>query len=251
MRPWLELVELLIRRDLKIRYRSSVLGYLWSMLNPLLMMLILTAVFSHAMKVTSEHFSVYLISGILCWNIFSQSVNLGTNSFVVNASLLKKVRVPSWVFPTATIGSACVHGAFAFLPYVGIALATGFKFSWTLLQLPFVFVLFFIFLEGVVLTTSTLNVFFRDVGHVMEPVLQILFYASPVLYMPDVLPEQYRTFLYFNPMFYFLNGFRSSLYSTGPLGLQDWMTLAAIAALSITVGSLTYERLRRRFLYHV
>ena len=221
------------------------------MLNPLLMMIILTIVFSHAMKVTTEHFSVYLISGILCWNIFAQSINIGTSSLVVNAPLLKKVPVPGWVFPTATIGSACVHGAFAFLPYVGIALFTGFKFDWTLLQLPFVFVLFFLFLEGVVLTTSTLNVFFRDVGHVMEPVLQILFYASPVLYMPEILPETYRSLLALNPMYYFLNGFRSALYSSGPLSISDWTVLIGLAAASITVGTLTYERLRRRFLYHL
>lgn len=251
MKTWFELVGLLVRRDLKIRYRGSFLGYLWSMLNPLLMMLILTVVFSHAMKITVEHFSVYLISGILCWNMFAQSINLGTNSFVANAALLKKVPVPSWVFPTATIGSACVHGAFAFLPYVGIALFSGFQFGWTLLQLPFVFLLFFLFLEGIVLTTSTLNVFFRDVGHVIEPVLQILFYASPVLYLPDILPERYRVFLELNPMYYFLRGFRSALYSSGPLSVIDWATLAGLAGASIIIGSLTYERLRRRFLYHL
>lgn len=251
MKTWLELVGLLVRRDLKIRYRASFLGYLWSMLNPLFMMLILTVVFSHAMKITVEHFSVYLISGILCWNMFSQSINLGTNSFVANAALLKKVPVPSWVFPTATIGSACVHGAFAFLPYIGIALYSGFGFDWTILQLPFVFVLFFFFLEGLVLTTGTLNVFFRDVGHVIEPVLQILFYASPVLYLPEILPEGYRTLLQFNPMYHFLKGFRSALYSTGPLSLADWTILGALAITSITIGSMTYERLRRRFLYHL
>ena len=87
----LQLIELLVRRDLKVRYRGSFLGYLWSMLNPLLMMSVMTVVFSHAMRVDLDHYPIYILSGLLAWNMLAQSINLGVRSFVDNAALLKKV----------------------------------------------------------------------------------------------------------------------------------------------------------------
>jgi len=247
----LELVKLLIRRDLKVRYRGSFLGYLWSMLNPLLMMTVMTVVFSHAMRVDLPNYPIYILSGLLAWNMFSQSINLGVRSFVDNAALLKKVRIPSWIFSSATIGSAFVHACFAFVPYIVIALATGFSFSVGLLQLPLVMLLFYLFVQGVVLMIATLNVFFRDVGHVVEPILQIVFYASPVLYPVSALPEKYRVLLDFNPVSHYLRGFRSALYSFPILTVADWSAMAAISAFSLFLGSWVYNRGRDRFLYYL
>jgi len=247
----MELVKLLVRRDLKVRYRGSFLGYIWSMLNPLLMMTVMTVVFSHAMRVDLPNYPVYILSGLLAWNMFAQSINLGVRSFVDNAALLKKVRIPSWIFSSATIGSAFVHACFAFVPYVVIALVTGFKFSFGVIQLPLVMLLFYVFVQGAVLTIATLNVFFRDVGHVVEPILQIVFYASPVLYPISALPEEYRALLAFNPISHYLAGFRSSLYSFPPLSLTEWGIMAAISAASMLLGSWVYSRGRDRFLYYL
>ncbi len=248
---WYSLVILLIKRDLKVRYRSSFLGYLWSMLNPLLTMAVLTVVFSYAMRVQMEHYAIYILSGLLCWNMFAQSAQLGVNAIVDNASLLKKVSVPHWVFPTATIGSAAVHSFFALVPYFVIALAVGFEFHWGFLQLPFVVLLFFIFIEGIVLTLSTLNVFFRDVGHVLDPILQLVFYGSPVLYPLSVLPEKFQMIIQLNPITHFLEGFRSSLYSSPPLNLETWGILIALAFISFLIGSVSFTRSKDAFLYYI
>ena len=247
----LQLIELLVRRDLKVRYRGSFLGYLWSMLNPLLMMSVMTVVFSHAMRVDLDHYPIYILSGLLAWNMLAQSTNLGVRSFVDNAALLKKVRIPSWIFSAATIGSAFVHACFAFVPYIVIALVTGFKFSLGLLQLPLVMILFYFFAQGIVLTLATLNVFFRDVGHVVEPILQIVFYASPVLYPVSAMPEKYRPLLEFNPVTHYLRGFRSALYSFPPLTLAEWGIMMAISACSLLMGAWVYSRGRDRFLYYL
>ena len=248
---WMTLVELLIRRDLKVRYRGSFLGYLWSMLNPLLMMTVMTVVFSQAMRVDLPHYPIYILSGLLAWNMLAQSTNLGVRSFVDNAALLKKVSIPSWIFSSATIGSAFVHACFAFVPYVVIALVTGFSFSLGLLQLPLVMILFYFFVQGIVLTLATLNVFFRDVGHVVEPILQIVFYASPVLYPVSALPDKYRAFLAFNPVTHYLAGFRSCLYDFPPLSLIEWGTMVGLSLASIALGSFVYHRGRDRFLYYL
>jgi ABC-type polysaccharide/polyol phosphate export permease len=248
---WINLVLLLIKRDLKVRYRGSFLGYVWSMLNPLFMMAILSFVFSHAMRVKMEFYPIYILSGILVWNFFAQSANNGVRAFIDNASLLKKVRIPSWVFPTAIIGSASVHMAFALVPYLVIAQVIGFQFSWGMVQLPAILLLFFIFTEGVVLVISSLNVFFRDLGHVLEPLLQLVFYGTPIIYPISVIPENFRFIIELNPMTHFMEGFRSSLYISPFLGWSDWLLLAGVAGGALGMGLFIYHKSRDRFLYYI
>lgn len=248
---WTALVSLLVRRELKIRYRDSVLGYLWSMMNPLLMMTILSIVFSHAMRVNMHHYPLYILSGLLCWNLFLHSTSNGVSGILNNASLLKKVKVPSWIFPTATIGSASLHTLLALVPYFLIALVLDLPLGWQIVQLPLVFAVYFVFIEGVVLTLSSLNVFFRDVGHVIDPVLQIVFYATPVLYPPSVVPDQYRTFLQLNPVVHFAGAFRSSLYDFQVISPIEWAVMVACAAFSLLLGLFVYKRSEDRFLYYI
>jgi len=246
-----DLVSLLIRRDLKIRYRDSALGYLWSMMNPLLMMTVLTIVFSQAMRIEVPHYPVYVLSGLLCWTLFASSSLNGVHAIVGNASLLKKVKVPSWVFPTATIGSACVHMGLALIPFLVIAFATGLGLHVQLVQLPLVVAVYFLFIEGVVLIIGTLNVFFRDVGHVMEPVLQLVFYSSPILYPAAVVPEKFQLLIKLNPIYHYAAGFRAALYSGEWLGLTQWAAMLGFAAAALALGFYTYSRLEDRFLYHI
>lgn len=250
-RHWLTLIQLLIKRELKIRYRSSFFGYLWSMLNPLLTMLVLTAVFSYAMRVQLPNYPIYLLSGILCWNVFNQSVMNGVGGIVGNAPLLKKVRVPSWVFPTATIGSAYVHMILALAPFAIISIAMGVYPNWSTLQFPLVLILFFIFIEGVVLLLSSLNVFFRDIGHVLEPILQLGFYASPILYPLEVVPPHFQIFIKMNPMYYFLEGFRFSIYDPQTIPVLTWALMTVVSVVSIGLGVIVYKKCEHRFLYHI
>lgn len=248
---WFNLLILLIQRDLKIRYRGSFFGYLWSMLNPLLFMIVLTIVFSKAMRIQMENYPLYVLSGLVFWNVFAQSVNLGVNAFVDNASLLKKVSVPSWVFPTAVIGSAVVHGCLALVPYSIIALFMGLHFSWALIQIVLAMIVMVAFIEGIVLTLSSLNVFFRDIKHVLEPVLQLVFYLSPILYPVEAIPEEYKFMIKLNPITYFLESFRGSLYSADFLDLKIWGLLLLLSLLSLFVGFYTYGKTKDRFLYYV
>lgn len=250
-KQWLDLVLLLIKRDLKIRYRNSVLGYLWSMLNPLLMMSILTVAFSHYMRTSLQHYPLYILSGLLCWNMTSQSTTNGVGSIINNASLLKKVRVPSWVFPAATIGSATVHMCLALVPYFLLALVLGHSLTGWFLQLPLVLALLFIFILGVVLTLGTLNVFFRDVSHVIDPVLQLVFYATPIIYPLTSVPEKYRVFLQLNPLYYFEAGFRSALYEGVCIAPGEWGVMVLLSLVSLGLGWLVYSKSEDRFLYHL
>ncbi len=249
LRTWIDLVSLLVVRDLRVRYRGSFLGYLWSMMNPLLYMIVLSFVFSHIMKFQIEHYPVFVLSGILTWNLFHQSVGSGVHSVVNNGALLRKVRVPESIFPAASVCSMLVNFLLALIPFAIIATATGVKLTPWVLLVPLLLVPYVLFIFGASLFFSTLNVRFRDVGHVMEPLLQITFYATPVVYPESTLPESYRRLIELNPLTHFLRGFRSVLfYGEAPSWSSVVPTIAIALVMLLIGGSLFYSR-RDRFVY--
>jgi ABC-2 type transport system permease protein len=221
------------------------------MLNPLLFMIVLTVVFSQAMRIEMESYPLYVLSGLIMWNLVAQSVTLGVNSFIDNASLLKKVSAPSWIFPAAVVGSASVHALLALFPFIAIGLFLGHRFGLVSLQVFPVLLILIIFLQGVTLFLSSLNVFFRDVRHVLDPIMQLMFYLSPVLYPMSMIPEKYQFIMIWNPFRYFLDGFRFSLYSNEILTLPQWGGLLVIALVALLAGCLMYLRTRDRFIYYV
>lgn len=250
-RTWLDLVSLLVQRDLRIRYRGSFLGYLWSMMNPLLYMAILSFVFHHLMRFKVENYTSFILSGILVWNLFLQSMVIGVNSIIANGALLKKVKVPATLFPAASVCSVLVNFVLALGPYLLIAYFTGVNLTGWVLFLPFVLGPYLIFVFGMVLVVSTLNVRFRDVGHVMEPLLTMTFYATPVLYPIDMLPERYRAIIALNPMTHFVAQMRNVLFDGRA---PEWAHLGIIyglAAASIAVGAFVYRKNRDGFIYNL
>lgn len=248
---WVHLVRLLVSRDLRVRYRGSVLGYLWSMMNPLLYMSILSFVFSHLMKFNLHNFPMFILSGILAWNLFAQSVGIGVNSIVANGSLLKKVRVPATIFPAASVGSCVVNFALALIPFTIIGLITGLQFTPWILTLPIILLPFVLFAFGAALFVSSLNVNFRDVGHTLEPILQIVFYATPIIYPLQSLPERYRGLAQLNPLAHFVTQLRRIMYDGLPPEPAKVALLYALAALALVIGGVVYKRLRNGFVYNV
>lgn len=248
---WLQLVRLLVFRDLRVRYRGSVLGYLWSMMNPLLYMTILSFVFSHLMKFNQQNFPMFLLSGILGWNLFAQSIGIGVNSIVANGPLLKKVKVPATIFPAASVASCLVNFTLALIPFVIIGLATGLSFSPWILTLPVILVPYMLFAFGVTLLVASLNVSFRDVGHTLEPILQIVFYGTPIIYPMTSLPERYLPMAKLNPLAHFITQIRRVMYEGLPPEISEIAILYALAGLALVVGGLVYRRLRHGFVYNV
>ncbi len=199
-RQWLELIKLLVMRDLRVRYRNSFLGYMWSMLNPLLYMLILTLVFSRIVRVQTQNYALFILIGIMTWNFLHQSVIIGMNSIVGSGHLLKKVNIPPLLFPTSSVCGVLINFLLSFVPFVVISLLMNHPLTGTmLLVVPFL-VIYFGFVWGMTCIIATINVRYRDVGHAMESLMQMLFYATPVVYSVDVLPEKYRMILQFNPV---------------------------------------------------
>lgn len=252
LRHNVSLVMLLVRRELKVKYRGSMLGYLWSMINPLLFMLIISQVFKHIVKNIPDY-HLYVLSGILVWNAISASLSQGAQSIVSNASLLRKVKTPAFLFPCVPIGSGLTNMCLALIPFSFVLIFSGRAPGAEILAMPFLVVVQALFLYGAALALSCLNVFFRDVGHILEPLLTVIFYATPVIFdrTSGIVPERLQFLLSLNPFVHFVEAFRACLIGHGSLTLNKALLLVALAALSLLFGYVTYTLSKRKLIFHV
>ena len=246
-----DLVWLLVQRDLRVRYRGSVLGYLWSMMNPLLTMIILTFVFSHLMKFKIDNFAMFILSGLLTWNLFHQGLMIGVNSILANGGLLRKVKVPAAIFPLASVASVLVNFVLAFVPFFLVAFATGLKITPWILLTPVLLLPLLIFTYGAALCLASLNVLFKDVSHILDPILTTAFYATPIVYPVSVLPEKYANLLMFNPIAHFIETLRAVLYNGVAPNLNSVFMIFILAAISLIIGLITYRMTRDKFIYYI
>src|SRR5689334_18749981 len=195
-----ELIWALALKELKIRYKRSVLGFLWALLNPMLLMLVLTVVFSTIMAINIPHYAIFLLSVLLPWTFFSQSLSYAAESVVGNGDLIKKVRVAKLVFPVAAVVSNMINFLLSMIPLVLIVIAVGHPFYWTWLYLPVPLFALTIFTLGATFFFAAANVYYRDVSHILQVLLNILFYVTPIIYSIDLIPAHYRWLLKLNPL---------------------------------------------------
>jgi ABC-type polysaccharide/polyol phosphate export permease len=240
----------LVSRDLKVRYKRSVLGYLWAMVNPLLTMAVLVVVFTNLFRrFNLEHYPIYLLSGLLLWRLFAGGTGVAMRSVLYASGILRKIYVPSSVFVAAAVGSALVNLLFAMVPLLLLALISGVRpnMTWLLLPLPILQTTLFAF--GVGLIVAALAVFFADILDIYEVVVNAYFYLTPIIYPISILPEPLARLAKFNPMFQYIESFRSSLIAGHPPEFMPSL-LSTLAALAITVaGWSLFTRLSDQFAY--
>lgn len=240
-----ELLKNLVITELKLRYRRSILGLLWTMLNPLLMMIVLSVVFSTIMRFNVKDYAVLLLSGLLPWTFVGQSISLALMSVVSKGSLLKKVYIPKALIPLASVLACLVNFVLSFVPLIVLLLVLGKPLSLTLLFLPVPTVLLALFTCGVAFVFAGLNVFFRDFTHMTDVLLQAWFYLSPIIYTAEMLPPEYRFLIGWNPLAYLIPCFRLPIFE-GRLPPLETLAIATISAIVVAGmgvwGFLRYER---------
>ena len=246
-----ELLKSLVVNELRLRYRRSVLGFLWSMLNPLLMMIVLTLVFSTVMRFNRDDYWALLFAGLLPWIFFAQSISLSLMSIVGKGSLLKKVYIPKATIPLAAVLSCLVNFLLSFVPLLLIMIVMGREMNSSLLFLPVAVVLLALFACGFAFLFSCLNVFFRDFTHMTEVLLQAWFYVTPVIYTVDMVPAEYRAPFTWNPMFYLVECFRAPILH-GVLPDGEIIGIAAFSAIiAMVVGFYVFLRFERHFILRI
>jgi ABC-2 type transport system permease protein len=229
------LLKELVRRDVKTKYRRSVLGMLWSVLNPLGMMIIMSIVFSHVFRSNIENFPVYLMCGQVIFNFYNEASTVAMSSVLGNASLIKKVYVPKYLFPVSKVCSCFVNLVTSFIALVIVIVATGTKLSWTalLVFIPVIYV--FVFSLGMGLMLSALVVTFRDLQHLYGILITAWMYMTPIFYPVDMLPEWVADLVRLNPLANFIEMFRDViLYNVVPSGiLQAKCIVSCVVALGL------------------
>jgi ABC-type polysaccharide/polyol phosphate export permease len=252
-----QLIALLVVRELKVRYKRSLFGLLWTMLNPLLLMVVYSVVFTTIMASPQKNFAVFLLSALLPWLYFSTAVAQGLASVLGNQDLIRKVRLPQAVFPLSVVGSNFVNFALSLVPLFLLMLALRQPFSAALLFLPLAILILTAFVSGVTLLLASATVFFRDVRHLTEVLLQVLFYLSPVVYGLDQIAQRdawwYRLFkaeLTVNPFTMLLPLVRDPVYYARLPALSTILAAGAWSAGALLVGFAVFHRLEPRHIHN-
>lgn len=244
-----ELIKNLVARDLKLRYRSSALGFLWCLLNPLLMMLVFTIVFTVLLTNNNvEKFPVFILIGILAWNLHSTALMGAINSVVGNANLVQKVYFPREVLPIASVLSNTVNFLLSLVVLFGMILVYQVQLSPTLLWLPLVILVQVVFTIGVALVLAAVNVFYRDVASIMETLMLAWFFLTPIFYrIEDVFPVYSRLMYILNPPASIIAAYRDILYYGSMTDWDFFSRTVATAVAVLVVGYLFFLRASRSF----
>lgn len=247
-----DLVRALVARELKVRYRRSAIGFVWTMLQPLLTMLVLQVVFSSVFRgFAITNYPVYALAGVMFWNFFSQSIVSSMNSLRGNAQLLQKLPVPKAVFPLANVISGVVNLAFALIPLLLILLVTGHPLTPALLFLPVAILIAALFTLGAGLLLSPLAVFFSDVVELIGVILSLLMYLTPVFYPKEIVPEPLRWVVRYNPVRSILEVFRDPIYQGEIPPLSHLGVSVGIAVLVFALGFWVFRRSSDRIPFYV
>jgi ABC-2 type transport system permease protein len=246
-----ELLRNLVVRDIKVRYKRSVLGFVWVMLNPLLVMLIMNIVFSGLFKVSTKNYTIYLLSGIILWSFFAQSTATAIDSFIGNSNLIKKLYIPKAIFPCSVVISAMINFLFSLVPFLIIFIITGTSLSSHFYVLPAGVIFIVMFSFGISLIISTLTVFFHDTKYIYEVLLTALMYMTPIFYPEAIIPKKFIFIFHLNPLYHFLNIFRAALFMDVPSlpGSLFYGFLSSFTAL--IAGWVFYNRYKDRVVYYL
>ena len=242
-----EVLEELVKRDLKVRYKRSVLGIFWTMLNPLLMMVITTIVFSNLFRNTITNFPIYVLSGYIVWTFFSQSTVAASSSILDSAGLTRKVYVPPALFPLACVVSALINLAMATVPLGLLMVVTGGIFSWSLMFLPISAALLALFSFGLGLILSSSAVFFRDAVYTYQVLLVAWMYLTPLFYPEQIIPAQWQLVVYLNPVYHLVKLFRAPIYNGVLPDPADFIAAAVFSVVVAAFGWWFFEATRKRF----
>lgn len=251
-----ELIGQLIRRELSLRYRGSYLGLLWSFIVPLLMLLIYTFVFSAIFEarwgqgsgeMRVGEFALTLFAGLTPFNLFSEIMNRSPHLILAVPNYVKKVVFPLEALPVVAVGSALFHSLISIgILVAGTRLVLGF-FSPTLFLLPLAYLPLLLLTLGLSWFLASLGVYIRDIGQGIGVAVQMLFFLSPILYSVDAVPEQYRIWLYLNPLTTVLSGFRRTLLWQEPLAWSAWAAWTMLAALVAWLGYVWFMKTKKGF----
>lgn len=242
-----EMIFMMVRRDLRGRYQASVLGFLWTFINPLLQFAVYAVIFSVVMPNNIDKYYLFLFVAFIPWFFLATAIPVGSMCIISQVNLVQKIYFPRIVLPISATLTCFVNMLLSELVVFTVLILSGVGLSIHLLALPLVLVVQLMFVLGIVLLLSALTVYFRDLAHIMDIVVMAWFYMTPIVYAPDMLKENFPLLLTLNPMAGIISSYRDILY------YQRWpqfdsLTLAvAFGLITMVLGTVVFQRLQRGF----
>lgn len=250
-RKFRPLLEELVARDIKIKYRKSVLGVLWTLLNPLLMMIVLTIVFSNLFKFDIDNFPLYILSGQIIFNFFSAATTDAMSAIIGSAALIKKIYVPKYLFVISRVFSSTINLLASFTALLLVMIAMRAELHWTVLLVPVPLILLMLFSLGVGLFLAAITVKFRDVMHLYSVFTTALLYLTPVIYPMSILPSWLYKIVMLNPLTNMLTMFRDVMINNM---IFDWTSLAVAVVetiLMLVLGLYVFYKNQDKFILSI
>lgn len=246
-----ELLWEFVKKDIKLKYRNSVLGILWSMLNPLMVMIVLTFIFSNLFKNKIPNFPVYCLSGKLIYDFFSLSTNQCMNSITGKSSLIKKIYVPKYLYPLSRVISSFIIFLISLIPLIVIMIVTKVPFTKMTLICVYPLACLLIISFGAGLILSTINVFFRDMQHLYSIVLLLIMYSSAIFYSADIINEKYVAILNLNPIFPIIKVFRDCILNGQITAVNSWILCPIYAVIALIIGIIFFYKKQDKFILYI
>ena len=241
----------LVARDIKIKYRRCVLGVLWTLLNPLCMMIILSVVFSNLFKFDIENFPLYILSGQVIFNFYSDATSGAMSAIIGSAALIKKVYVPKYLFVLSRVFSSTINLMASFTAMLIVMVATRTELHWTAFLFPIPLILLVLFSLGIGLILSAVTVKFRDIIHLYGVFVTGLLYLTPVIYPMSILPDWLYKVVMLNPLTNILMMFRDVMLNNSMFSLSSFLIALVEACLSLGIGLYVFYKNQDKFILNI
>ena len=242
-----ELLKSNVKKEIRGKYKGSFLGVLWSFVNPLLQVAIYAIVFPYIMRIKTDNYLQYLIIGIIPWTFFTTAINQGMIAVRINAGIIKKVYFPREILPISVVVAGLVNFFISCIIIVLFCLFGGVGISWHIALLPLISLLQFVFTLGLVFAFSAINIYIKDTEYIVQFIVNLLFYATPILYQTSLFPNNVRWLLYLNPMTEIIEAYRNIFMYHQLPDFNGFLYVAMIAALVFIIGLAIFRKLEKGF----
>ena len=242
-----ELLKTNIKKEIRGKYKNSFLGVLWSFLNPLLQIAVYALVFPFILKNTQDNYVIFLCCGLIPWAFFSTTISRSAFTMVENGNIIKKVYFPREILPISVVTSETVNFLISTIIIIVFVIFGGIGLSKYIMLYPIVLLAQYLLLIAISLIVSSISIYIRDLQHLIGVALQLLFYAAPIVYAPESIPEQFKWILKCNPMTYIISGYRNIFYNQTMIELKPLLILIVCSLVACAIGYVIFNKLQKGF----
>lgn len=240
-----ELLKTSVKKEIRGKYKNSFLGVLWSFLNPLLQILVYAIVFPLILKNNEKNYVIFLCCGLIPWTFFSTAITRAAFTMIENGNIIKKVYFPREILPISIVTSEAINFLISTLIIIAFVLVYGVGITSFILYYPIIFIVQYILILGISFIVSSITVYIRDLQHLIGVALQLLFYATPIVYNANTIPENFKWILNLNPMTYVINAYRDIFYNQVAPDVKSLLIVAGIMIAICIVGYMIFNKLQK------